>query len=196
MEEYMAKIVFFAFNWNPRSYSTCEGQLVAISSNQSLYSLLGSKFGGDGRSTFGLPDLRGRVIVGQGNGPGLGNFIFGQTLGNTTTTLAAANMPSHTHAASLNLTNNTTTVKVSDADGASGTPGGRGNNTTLAASDSTSVKIYNAETPNVELNVAGNTVEGTVTNGSTGNGQSFNNMQPSLVLTPCIVTQGLYPPRN
>jgi microcystin-dependent protein len=193
MDEYMAKIVFFGFEWCPRDYMACNGQLINIESNSALFSLLGTNFGGNGTINFALPDLRGRAMVGQGSSA-FGTFIIGNAGGNTTTSLTTANMPSHTHAATLNLTNNTTTVKVSTSDGSSQSAGSR--NGTLGGLTSETDRLYNNETPTFDLNVAGNTVEGTVTNGSTGSGQSFNNMQPYLVLNPCIVTVGLYPPRT
>ena len=195
MEEYMAKISFFAFTWTPRNYKPCQGALLSITGNSALYSLLGTNFGGSSTS-FGLPDLRGRVMVGQGISPYYGEFLFAQTGGRTTTTLTTTNMPSHTHTPTLTLEDATTTVKVSSVLGVSNVPGGRQGYTTLAALDPSSSSLYNKEIPDTELNIDGNTVSGSVTIGSTGSGQSFTNMQPYLSLNPCMVTVGLYPSRN
>lgn len=101
----MATIVGFAGNFAPRNWSTCSGQLLAISQNSALFSLLGTTYGGDGRTSFGLPDLRGRVAVGAGNGPGLSNYRLGQRGGVETVTLNVLQIPSHTHSAHQQYSN-------------------------------------------------------------------------------------------
>ena len=87
MEGYLAQVIGFAGNFAPRNWAFCHGQILSISSNSALFSLLGTTYGGDGRSTFGLPDLRGRVMMGQGTGPGLSANTLGQTSGRETVTL-------------------------------------------------------------------------------------------------------------
>ena len=193
MDEYLAKISFFGFNWCPNYYMSCNGALIPVVQNQALYSLLGTQFGGNANPNFALPDLRGRVVMGQGNSSYGQSFLVGQMGGAFTTTLTEAQLPAHAHAAALALENATTTIKASDADGSSTKPSSRG--ATLGALVSASDKLYNNQTPNVSLNVAGNTVTGSVTVGITGSGQAFTNMPPYTVLNPCILTQGLYPTR-
>ncbi len=190
MDEYMAKISFFGFNWCPRNYMFCQGQLVAIAENTALYSLLGTNFGGDSRSTFGLPDLRGKVMMGQGSP----QHPFGSMGGNETTTLSVRNLPQHTHDASLTFANNSVTIKASADDGKSNTPGGK--NKTLCAIADNAAKIYGQGTPDVDLNIGDNNITGAVTVNPAGSSQYFSNMQPYLVLNPCILTQGIFPSRN
>ena len=97
MEGTMATIVMFAGNFAPRTWALCQGQLLAISSNSALFSLLGVTYGGDGRTTFGLPDLRGRVPVGTGSGPGFTNRLLGARSGVEYNNLTVAHLPAHTH---------------------------------------------------------------------------------------------------
>jgi microcystin-dependent protein len=97
MDPFIGTIATFGFNFAPRSWAFCNGQLLAISGNPSLFSLLGTTFGGDGRTTFGLPDLRGRVAVHPGNGPGLQSIMWGQKSGTNNNTLNINNLPNHTH---------------------------------------------------------------------------------------------------
>ena len=98
-EPFIGQIQPFAFNFAPRNWALCDGQLLPISQNTALFSLIGTTYGGDGRTTFGLPDLRGRVPIHQGHGPGLSSYVIGQTGGSATNTLTQAQMPSHTHTA-------------------------------------------------------------------------------------------------
>lgn len=102
MEELMGTIKMFAGNFAPRGYALCNGQMLAISQNQALFSILGTTYGGDGRTTFALPDLRGRVPLGPGQGPGLSNRQPGEKAGNETSTLSVANLPAHNHTLSAN----------------------------------------------------------------------------------------------
>ena len=96
-EPFIGQLMLVGFNFAPRGWALCDGQLQAIAQNQALFSLLGTAYGGDGRTTFGLPDLRGRSPIGRGQGPGLAPVSWGQMGGNETTTLSAANMPPHVH---------------------------------------------------------------------------------------------------
>lgn len=162
---------------------------MAISANTALFSLLGTNYGGDGRTTFALPDLRGRVMVGQGQGPGRSNYVIGSAGGTETTTLTVPNLPAHNHPASLSGTS--VTVKASAAAGTSPGPSSRGN--VLGASSSGN--LYNGSAPDTDLNVGGS-VAGTVTVGNTGGNIPFNNMQPYLAVNMCIATVGIFPSRN
>ena len=97
-DPFVGEIRMFAGSFAPRSYALCDGQLMAVSQNDALFSLLGTMYGGDGRTTFGLPELRGRVPIHQGQGPGLSNRRIGQRSGSETATVSVAQMPGHTHA--------------------------------------------------------------------------------------------------
>ncbi len=96
-DPFIGQIQTFGFNFAPRGWARCDGQLLPISSNSALFSLLGTTYGGDGRTTFGLPDLRGRAALHQGQGPGLSNRNLGQRAGAENTTLTVNQMPSHNH---------------------------------------------------------------------------------------------------
>ncbi len=97
MEPFIGQIQLFGFGWAPQGWATCDGQLLSISSNTALFSLLGTTYGGDGRTTFALPDLRGRVPLHQGQGPGLTSYVLGEVLGQESVALTTQQMPSHTH---------------------------------------------------------------------------------------------------
>ena len=97
MEPFLGQIQIFGFNFAPRGWALCDGQLLPINSYQALFSLLGTTYGGDGRTTFGLPDLRGRSAIHFGQGPGLSSKTIGQKGGNENTTLIAGNLPAHSH---------------------------------------------------------------------------------------------------
>lgn len=174
----MGKISFFGFNYVPVNYMACEGQLIAISENQALYSLLGSRFGGDGRVSFGMPDLRGRVVIGAGEGPQLSNFNMGSRGGSQSTTLTINNLPAHTHSLE---------VKVSDVEATSTQAVGRENSLAIGGDN-----MYANSTPSVALDIGENSTEV----GKTGSGQPFNNIPPYLVLNACVLVQGLWPSRQ
>ena len=97
MEPFLGQITIFGFSFNPQGWAKCDGQLLPINQFQALFSLLGTIYGGDGRTTFALPDLRGRSAIHFGQGPGLSNKVIGQRAGNENTTLTVANMPAHSH---------------------------------------------------------------------------------------------------
>ncbi len=100
MEPFLGQLMLVPYNFAPRNWAFCEGQLLPISQYSALFSLLGTNFGGDGRTTFGLPDLRGRVALGAGQGPGLSNYVLGEKAGQEQVTLLASQIPAHAHAAS------------------------------------------------------------------------------------------------
>ena len=177
MDGTLATILLFGGNFAPRNWAFCNGQLLAISSNQALFSLLGTTYGGDGRTTFALPDFRGRVPIGTGNGPGLPDVRLGQKGGTSTTTLNANNLPSHTHTAA-------TTVGVSSQNASSEEPAGN----VLAAQPG---NVFSAAgTANGHMGAVATTLS------ATGASQSFENHQPYLGLEFVICTNGLFPSRN
>src|SRR5687767_9318635 len=99
MEPFLGQIQAFGFNFAPRGWAQCQGQLLAINTNTALFSLLGTTYGGNGQTTFALPDFRGRTMVGQGQGPGLSAYTIGQVGGTESVTLTSNNLPAHTHIA-------------------------------------------------------------------------------------------------
>ncbi len=165
-QPYLGQLLLASFNFAPRGYAECNGQLLAISQNQALFSLLGVTYGGDGRTTFGLPNLQGRVPIHVGGG-----YVQGQMGGSTTVTLSVANLPSHIHTLSVS----------SGSNGELLTPLG---NTVGAV---TSGNAY-AATSNATM--------ATAALSSVGGGQAHNNMSPYLVLNWCIALQGIFPSRN
>jgi microcystin-dependent protein len=170
-EPFLGEVRIFGFNFAPRGWATCDGQLLPINQNQSLYSLLGTTFGGDGRTTFGLPDLRGRTPIHMGSigGP---NFTMGQKSGEERHTLTPAEMPPHSH-----------TLMASNAPGTSDHAEGA----FLAGSES--ALYYSGGGGNLALAQASVAM-------APGAGQSHDNMQPYLVVNICIALQGTFPSRN
>lgn len=179
-EYYIGQILMGGWNFCPRGTAPAQGQLLSIAQNQALFSLLGTQFGGDGRTTFGLPDLRGRMAVNQGTGPGLPNYVMGQKGGANTVTLSEVNLPPHTHAA-------TGTPSGTATPGSSPSP-----QDNLPALTTTAPAYAPAGGPAV--NMAANSVAVTV--GSTGGGQAVNVTNPFQVVNFCVVTMGIYPSRN
>ena len=181
MEGYIGEIRMFAGNFAPLDWAFCQGQLLAISQNTALFSLLGTTYGGDGRTNFALPDLRGKVPVGTGSGPGLTTRTLGQKVGAETTTLAVTNLPAHSHPVTVNVS-----IPASADEGNAETPE---NNVMAVAEEGTPYQTASDGTT-----MAAPTV--TATAGNTGGGQSVNNMQPSLGLNYIICLYGIYPSRN
>ena len=175
MEPFLGQIQTLGFNFAPRGWALCNGQLLQISLYNALYSLYGTAYGGDGRSTFGLPDLRGRVAIGQGQGPGLSNYNIGQKGGVGTVTLNVGQTPSHSHVA---------TVMGSPVVGDRQDP--TGSAWAAAARDT----IYKVVAPSVNMH-AGNVVIA-----SSGGGQPFGIIQPYLAINYSCALQGIYPSRN
>ena len=172
VEPYLGEISMFAGNFAPRGWALCNGQLLSISQHSALFSLLGTFYGGDGRTTFALPDLRGRVPLGSGLGPGLPNFQTGQRGGAATTTLSGANLPSHTHAV---------TVAGASTPGDTASP-----ESAVWASDP------GAYGRSADVQMASDAVQVTPTGGS----QPVDNLQPYLAINFIIATTGVFPSRS
>jgi microcystin-dependent protein len=175
MDVFIGTISLFGFNFAPRGWAMCAGQLLPISQNSALFALLGTMYGGDGIQTFGLPDLRGRVAVGMGNGPGLSPYNQGQMAGSETVTLLQTEMPMHNHL-----------LNVSGSGATSTTPSGN----VLAVSalpDESPVNTY-GPTPNATANPQAI--------GMAGGNQPHQNIQPYLALNYCIALEGIFPSRN
>lgn len=182
MEGYIAEVRMFAGNFAPRGWAFCQGQILSIAQNTALFALLGTTFGGNGQTTFALPDLRGRVAVGPGQGPGLPAVNLGQMAGAPTHTLIITEMPAHNHATQV-------------ATRAFESPTGGGGNATIPTnnywSSGNSTDVYNNTT-----NTAMNPAAVAVTVGIAGGSQPHNNMQPYLGLNYIICMEGIFPSRN
>ena len=120
-EPYLASIDNLGFTWAIRNWALCDGSFLSISQNTALFSLLGTTYGGDGQRTFALPDLRGRVVIGQGMGPGLPPYDIGEEAGTESTTLTLGNLPAHEHPVSLNGTGSGIIANTTSAVGQTGT---------------------------------------------------------------------------
>lgn len=175
---FIGTVVLFAGNFAPRGWAFCAGQLLPIAQNTALFSILGTTYGGNGQTTFGLPDLRGRVPLGTGQGPGLATYQLGEMLGVENVTLNTNQMPAHNHA-----------VQVSNGQANSANASGgylAGSNGNLAG-DAVIVNAYNG-TPNAML--GGNSIT------LTGNNLPHDNIQPSLGMNYIIALEGIFPSRN
>ncbi len=179
MESMIGEIKIFAGNFSPRSWAFCEGQLLPISSNTALFSILGTAYGGDGITTFALPDLRGRSPIGPGAGPGLTNYSQGQKVGVEKVTLTENQMPSHTHAA-------TATVNADSNAGSSTSP-----DNAVWANHAEDVNAFGA-TQNTTM--AADAVA--VANAPSGGGQAHENRPPQLAMHYIICLEGIYPARS
>jgi microcystin-dependent protein len=171
VDPFLAEIRIFPFNFAPKGWAFCDGQLLPLSQNTALFSLLGTTYGGDGKSNFALPNLQGNAPMHPGQGPGLSLHDLGETGGSDTVSLLQSEIPSHSHAAN-----------ASAADGTTGIPsaqlvaGGVGVNMYTPTSTPTTLN------PNVVAPAGGD--------------QPHNNMQPYLTLNFNIALQGVYPPRT
>lgn len=181
MEPFISQIIIMACNFAPRSFAQCDGQILAISSNTALFSLVGTIYGGDGRTTLGLPDLRGRSPIHYGTGPGLAQIRQGQKFGAPTTTLGISNMPPHNHQSIMKVAAST------------GNVGSIANGNYLAET-----ARGGAVVPDIYANPAGggSMAPDAIQVGMSGGGQSFNNYQPCQAVNFCIAIQGIYPSRN
>lgn len=182
-ECFIGEVRMFAGNFAPRNWAFTDGQLLAISSNTALFSILGTTYGGDGRTTFALPDLRGRVSVHPGTGPGLTPRSLGQKSGSETNTLNVNQMPSHNHTAST-----TSTLRATTAGGTTEIPTGN------VLADDGNDRIYAAGPANTDMGASA--IESSTTVGNAGAGQAVNNMQPWLGINHIICLQGIFPSRS
>ena len=191
-EPFLGEIIMFGGTFAPRGWAFCNGQLLAISSNSALFAILGTTYGGDGRTTFGLPNLQGRVAMHPGTGPGLTTRRLGQTGGVENVTLTTQEIPSHTHTPTVNTTG-AVTAKAVNAGGNQISPSGN----TWADSGSND-RDYHTGTPDVDMNAAAinNTLNTTVTIGNTGGSQQHTNVQPFQCVNFIIALQGIFPSRN
>ncbi|HXK03321.1 MAG TPA: tail fiber protein [Verrucomicrobiae bacterium] len=169
---FLGEIRVFPYNFAPRGWAFCNGQILPISQNTALFSLLGTQYGGNGTSNFALPNLQGNVAIGQGSGPGLTPRTVGEVGGTQTVTLATTQMPAHNHLFACNSKN-----------GNSYSPAGN-----IPAVDAGGNNLYSPGPPDSHMNAGHLPVQ--------GSGLPHNNMQPYLTLSYCIAMQGIFPARN
>lgn len=191
-DAYTGEICLMATNFCPRYTTEAAGQILAISQNTALFSLYGTTFGGNGTSNFALPDLRGRIPVGQGQGPGLSPVVMGEVWGAQTVTLTANNLPAHTHSISTTLTANTTAG--TDAAPSAGKNALAG----VAAQELTGSGVVAAAAWGAPAGVASSVgVAGlSSTVAPAGNNIPFSIQPPSLGLRYCVVLNGIFPSQN
>jgi len=178
-QPFVAEISIFAFNFAPQGWALCQGQLLPISQNTALFSLLGTSFGGDGKSTFALPNFQDQAGVSTGQGPGTSAYVVGQTAGAPTVTLLQTELPAHNH--SFNCTTSTGTTVTSN-----------GNQLATGQAGDIVTGITNAAMyvpAAVTTTFVGNEIT------ITGSSSPHNNMQPFLTLNFCIAMQGVFPAR-
>ncbi|HEV7284221.1 MAG TPA: tail fiber protein [Kaistia sp.] len=197
-EPFLGTVMIWAPNFAPRGWAFCQGQIMAISTNSALFSLLGVTYGGNGQTTFGLPQLAGRVPIGQGQSPGTSSYVLGETSGTESVTMTQANLPAHTHTALLSglgvsigatTANGTTTTPGTDKILATGVAeaGGRAGTASIYADAGTS--------PTTTLAPA-TVTGGTIQVGPTGSSIPFPVLQPYQVLNYVIALEGVFPSRN
>lgn len=172
MDPFVAEIRIFPFNFAPKGWAFCDGQILPLSQNTALFSLLGTTYGGDGKSNFALPDMQGNAPMHPGQGPGLSLHDLGETGGSETVTLLDSEMPAHSHA-----------FIASNADSNSQGPA-----QSLLAGGVGGISMYAVPGALTQLNP--NILA------PAGGGQPHNNVQPYLTLNFCIALQGVYPPRT
>jgi microcystin-dependent protein len=178
-EPFIGQIALFGFNFAPTGWAFCAGQILSISQNTALFSLFGTMYGGNGTSTFGLPDLQGRVPISAGQGPGLSDYVQGELSGLTNVTLMQNTNAVHNHTFNA-TTNNGSTAMASGNQLATGLSGSRqGGSLAL---------MYSSTAPNT--NLANNATT------FSGNNVPHNNIQPYLALNYCVALRGIFPSRN
>jgi microcystin-dependent protein len=182
-EPYLGEIRMFGFNFAPQGWAMCNGQLLPINQNTALFSLLGTSYGGNGSTTFALPDLRGRVAIQQGSGVGLTPYVIGEVGGSENVTLTAQQMPGHNHMVNCDGSATNTGGSVFGV-GAGGTP----SNNIPGLATSPSHAVYSNHPPNATMNP--------VMIAAAGGSQPHTNIQPFLALNFCIALEGIFPSRN
>ncbi len=179
-DPFIAQIMIFGGNFAPRAWAFCDGQLLPIAQNSALFSLVGTTYGGDGRTTFGLPEMRGRVPIHSGNGsagPGLTPRQWGQRGGSENETLSTAQIPSHNHSV---------TMRADSRSGNTDNPAGN----IISTGSGTTLFRPNSARDDVDM------ASDALTQNNIGGGQSHNNMQPFIAVNYIIALQGIFPSRS
>ena len=172
-EPFLAEIRIMSFDYPPKGWALCNGQLLPINQNQALFSLLGTTYGGNGQTTFALPNLQSRWPLHFGQGPGLSSYDLGQSAGVETVTLIGQEIPAHTHP-----------INCTDTDGDSAKPPGN-----ILASNAAGAATYFSGAASGQLNATSIPPSG-------GGNQPHTNIQPYLALNFCIALEGIFPSRN
>jgi len=174
MDPFVAEIRIFPFNFAPKGWAFCDGQILPLSQNTALFSLLGTTYGGDGKSNFALPNMQGNAPMHPGQGPGLSLHDLGETGGSDTVTLLESEIPSHAHSM-MGINNTPQDTIPTPADGYARSSGGN---------------AYQATANQNIAQMSANTIA------PAGGDQPHNNLMPYLTLNFCIALQGVYPPRT
>lgn len=174
VEPYIGEILAVSFNFAPHGWAECNGQLLSISQNQALFSLLGTQFGGNGQTTFGLPDLRSRCAIGQGQGPGLSDRTIGETQGSETHRLLPSEMPTHTHAM-MGSSSSATTNNPSNA---------------VLSKPAVNARVQPLYGDTGDQTMADEMIA------TAGSGVPHENRQPHLAMLYVIALVGVFPPRS
>ena len=180
MEGVMAVVTMVAYDFAPKNWAYCDGQLLSIAQNTALFSLLGTTYGGNGVQTFGLPDMRGRIPVGTGQGSGLSNYTLGEVTGSESATLTINTMPSHVHNGNINVTPKGGN-SADDPNSIGNWPGQVANGYASTATANTFM-----QGPNI--------ISQTI--GTAGSNQPFSLLTPYLTLNFVICMYGIFPSRN
>ncbi|HMQ61685.1 MAG TPA: tail fiber protein [Flavilitoribacter sp.] len=174
MEPFIGQIQPFGFNFAPKGWALCDGQLQSIAQNSALFSLLGTTYGGDGITTFALPDLRGRTMLHQGHGPGLSLRVIGEKSGTETTTLITSNLPAHSHPVQMPV-----------------------NNAAPNTDEPANAYLAAIQSGDAYQGIAGtNQFYGAFSTGNTGGNIPFNNIEPYPGGNICIALVGVFPSRR
>jgi microcystin-dependent protein len=189
MDPLISSIMGWGPSWAPRAWALCHGQLLPISSYTAVFSLIGTTYGGDGRTTFALPDLRGRVPIAAGQSPGTSFYPLGARMGSETETLTQLQMPQHNHSANVS----SLTVAPAANSGDAGVIDPNGNYPAIVKSGPTSLSAY-ATTANATMGPAA--VSGTVTIGNAGGSQPISILQPLQAIQFIFCLEGIFPSRN
>ncbi|SMO60186.1 phage tail protein [Gracilimonas mengyeensis] len=198
MDYYISSIMGWGPSWAPRNWALCAGQLLAISTNTAVFSLIGTTYGGDGRTSFKLPDLRGRAPVGAGQGTGTSFHPLGSIQGQETQTLTVLEMPNHTH--TVNSNNLSSTISASTSNGSSNTPAAsnvmaKGFVAASGPGTGSATEIY-TDASNADTTLHGGPVTGNIQLGSTGGSQPFSIVQPIQAIQFIFCLVGIFPSRN
>lgn len=190
-DPFLGQIIQGGWSYVPQGYAPCNGQLMSIAQNSALFALLGTSFGGDGVTTFGLPDLQGRSMVGTGNGAGLSSYPLGLKGGTETQTLTINQMPSHSHPVTNNPSAfNAADVKATEQSPSAGAIFGRGVDDVGTAVPE--IYLPAGTTPTIAL---GLNIAGSIQIGNNGGTTPVSVLSPFLAVTVCIAMQGIFPPR-
>lgn len=191
IDPFIGEIMLFAGNFCPQGYLPAQGQILSIAQNTALFSILGTTYGGDGRTNFALPNLQGRSAIGSGNGAGLSPVQLGENVGTEQVTLTSAQLPAHSHSASTSVSV-ASVLKGSPTAGNSDSPSGK----VLAKQARTNIYANGPASDNMDSSAIQSTAAATTTVNPAGNSAPVPTRSPGLGLNYCIAIQGVFPPRN